>query len=279
MKTKSSLSAVAFFDRRVEIFLYICYPVDITVIINKPNEFDNMRRNVCTRAVGLLFIMTFLFGGNACGPSDDYVDEHEVRLMIREELRNFLTGDQILQLISNAIAEEINENRLRQLIIDELRNSITPEQIQQIIDEMAGGLLSEDEIRQIIKEETEKVSTGWEVIDVAVKKEDWQWNPETEQYGVIFDLPELTEFIYENGVQLGYVFIGQQGVDEVQKMLPYSFTYKELWDGETITYTETISCDFQLGNPSTVAFFIQVSDRVRADEYLTNYNFRIVLIW
>ena len=70
-------------------------------------------------------------------------------------------------------------------------------------------------------------------------------------------------------------FIGTQGVDEVQKMLPFVHTY---WDND-ILYTETISSDFMLGSPSTVAFYIQSSDLGRDDTILANYNFRVVLIW
>lgn len=242
-----------------------------------------MKRKPFIAIFSSLLVMTLLFGGYSCSSDDDYLTEQEVRLIIREELRNFLTEEQIVQLINSSVSSAISEDRLRQIIIEELKNSITPEQIQQIIDEMAGGLLTEEEIRRIIQEETEKVTTQWEVINFSVKKADWGWNENTEQYEVIFDFPELTEAVYEKGAAIGYIFIGTQGVDEVQKLLPYVFTYKEkLTNGETVTYTETVSCDFEYkpSSKSTVGFFIQASDRVRADENLpANYNFRIVLIW
>lgn len=123
--------------------------------------------------------------------------------------------------------------------------------------------------------------TQWDIVNITVKKANWEWINNAGRYEAVFDLPELTKFIYENGAQLGYVFIGQEGVDEVQKMLPFVHTYYEGEDEEgfPILYTETISCDFMYGSPSTVAFYIQASDLGRDDSILADYNFRIVLIW
>lgn len=141
--------------------------------------------------------------------------------------------------------------------------------------------IDEYEIRRMIEEAIRKNNqdlefTQWEIVNVSIKKSDWVWDNETGRYDVIVDLPELTEFIYENGAQLGYVYIGEQGVNEVQKMLPYVHTY---YDGEDDFYTETISCDFMYGSPSSAAFYIQASDLFRNDEILADYNFRIVLVW
>ena len=133
-----------------------------------------------------------------------------------------------------------------------------------------------DPVQQIDFNETQ-----WEIVNVSVKKSDWLWDDETSRYDALVDLPELTKFVYENGAQLGYVFIGEQGVNEVQKILPYVHTYYEGEDenGDEILYTETISCDFMYGSPSTAAFYIQASDLGRDDSILADYNFRIVLIW
>lgn len=144
--------------------------------------------------------------------------------------------------------------------------------------------LSEFEIRRIIEEEIRKNNqdlefTQWEIVPISVKKTDWEWFDDTGRYEAVYDLPELTKFIYEDGAQIGYVFIGEQGVNEVQKSLPYIHTYYEEDENGSIMYTETISCDYQLGSPSTVAFYIQGSDLGRADYNLADYNFRIVLVW
>lgn len=123
--------------------------------------------------------------------------------------------------------------------------------------------------------------TQWEIVNVSIKNGDWVWDNEVGRYEAIVDLPELTKFVYEKGVQIGYVFIGEQGVNEVQKILPYVHSYYEGEDadGKPILYTETISCDFMYGTPSTVAFYIQASDLGRDDSILSDYNFRVVLIW
>ena len=222
-----------------------------------------------------------LLGGYSCtSPSEDYVTEQELRSIIREELRGYLTQEQIIQLISNSIPPNVSEERIRQIITDELKGALTPAQIDQIIQAVGQGL-TEAQIREIIKQEVEKAATGWKIVNINVKKEDWKWNDEISQYEIIFDFPELTEFIYKDGATLGYVFIGTQGVDEVQKMLPYVNTYSAGTDneGNPITFTETISFDIQFGDPSTIAFFIKDSQLAKDPEAPQNYNFRIVLVW
>lgn len=236
-----------------------------------------MKRKFSTTFFTSVFIIGMLFGGYACTTStDDYVTEQELRTIIREELRNYLTQEQIIQLINN---QSLSESRIRQIIAEELKGALTQDQINQIINAVGQGL-SEAQIREIIKQETENIATGWKIVNISVKKEEWQWNDNAAQYETFADLPELTEFIYEEGAAIGYVFLGEQGVDEVQKLLPYINTYSGKNNaGETVYFTETISCDFQLGNPSTVGFFIKSSDLFKDPEAPQNYNFRVVLIW
>lgn len=137
-------------------------------------------------------------------------------------------------------------------------------------------------IEEALRENNQKLEfTQWKIVNITVKKDDWTWNDEenVKRYEAVYNLPELTEFIYEKGAVLGYVFIGEQDRDEVQKLLPYVHTY----DDADPPYTETISFDIQYKNKGavkpTVAFYIQASDLVQADDYLYDYNFRIVLIW
>ncbi len=146
--------------------------------------------------------------------------------------------------------------------------------------------IDEYEIRRMIEEAIRKNNqdlefTQWEIVNVSIKKSDWTWFDQTGRYEVLVDLPELTEFVYKNGAQLGYIFIRESGVNEVQKMLPYVHTYYEGEDdfGNEVIYTETISCDFMYGLPSSAAFYIQSSDLFRDDYLLADYNFRIVLVW
>ena len=134
----------------------------------------------------------------------------------------------------------------------------------------------DDPVQQIDFNETQL-----EMVPITIKRTDWIWDDVAERYEAVVNLPEMTKYVYENGIQLGYVFIGQQGVDEVQKLLPYVHTYYDGDDinGDPIIYTETISCDFMYGSPSTVAFYIQGSDLGSDDSILTDYNFRVVLLW
>jgi hypothetical protein len=148
--------------------------------------------------------------------------------------------------------------------------------------------LSELEVRRMIEEALRENNanlefTQWEIVNIEAKQSDWQWNEQERLYQAIYPLPELTEFIYENGAVLGYLFLGQQGVDEVQKILPYVHTYYSTDDGGNITetFTETISYDvmYQSGGNSDVAFFIQASDVYEDTTAPQTYNFRLVLIW
>jgi hypothetical protein len=148
--------------------------------------------------------------------------------------------------------------------------------------------LSELEVRRMIEEALRENNsnlefTQWEIVNIEAKQSDWQWNEQGRLYRAIYPLPELTEFIYENGAVLGYLFLGQQGEDEVQKILPYVHTYYSTDDGGNITetFTETISYDvmYQSGGNSDVAFFIQASDVYEDTTAPQTYNFRLVLIW
>lgn len=153
--------------------------------------------------------------------------------------------------------------------------------------------LNEAQVRRMIEEALDENNqnlpfTEWKILDYHALKSDWEWiqipgNPDAGRYQAIYDIPELSEKIYESGAVLGYVFIGKQGVDEVQKLLPFLYTYPITNEKEEVigAYTETISFDVQFApnKNSNIAFYIQASDLVRADDYLTDYNFRIVMIW
>ncbi|MDD4778260.1 MAG: hypothetical protein PHV53_08245 [Fermentimonas sp.] len=188
----------------------------------------------------LIVIFSLLFGGFACSVPDDYITEAEARRMIEQALRD--------QNPSNGLSQT---------------------EIQKLIDDA------------INKNNNSLEFTNWEIINLTVEQADWVWNENALQWEAIFDMPELTEFIYEQGAQLGYVFIGEQGVNEVQKLLPYVDTYYAGDDdfGNPVYFTETISVDYQFGNPSTVAFFIKDSQLAKDPDAPQLYNFRIVLIW
>lgn len=135
--------------------------------------------------------------------------------------------------------------------------------------------LTDYEVQQMINNSLEG---QWTIVNINVSKEDWIWNDNKSQWEAVKSLPELTSNIYEEGAQLAYSFLGTQGYDEVQKLLPY----EETWSyGNGNSFTETISCDYQLGNPSTVAFFIKdkESNLYKDPDAPQNYAFRIVLLY
>ncbi len=145
--------------------------------------------------------------------------------------------------------------------------------------------LTEYEVRQLIEQalrdhDKDMPFTNWDIIFFNVKKSDWKWNDMMSQWEAFGSIPELTEFIYEEGAALGYVFLSTDD-GEVQKPLPYLESYYDGDDeyGNPVFFTETISCDFSLGNPSTVGFFIKSNDLWKDNDAPTDYVFRVVLIW
>lgn len=133
--------------------------------------------------------------------------------------------------------------------------------------------LTHDDVQGMIDQ---SLNNQWTIVNINVSKTDWVWNDSKSQWEAIKSLPELTSNIYEQGAQLTYLFLGTQGSDEVQKLLPYVETWK---DANSNIFTETISCDYQLGSPSTVAFFIKESDLYKDPDAPQNYAFRIVLLY
>lgn len=122
--------------------------------------------------------------------------------------------------------------------------------------------------------------TQWKVVNIRVNKGDWKWNANQGQYEVVINLPELTEFIFNEGAVMAYIKFDANTKAPLPFSKTYSYTYTGT-DGKTYTgfYTEFIKCDFQVGKPSTVAFYIEASDLERADEYLEDKDFQVVLIW
>lgn len=147
--------------------------------------------------------------------------------------------------------------------------------------------LTEAQVRRMIEDALRENNkqlefTNWEIVNITVEEGQWHWDDQAKRYEAVYQLPELNEDIYEIGAVLGYVFIGEQNQNEVQKLLPYVQSYDEVEP----PYTETFSFDIQLKKDGklqpTVAFFIQASDLFGGTEFeksLPVYNFRLVMIW
>jgi hypothetical protein len=147
--------------------------------------------------------------------------------------------------------------------------------------------LTEAQVRRMIEEalrqNNEQLNfTEWKIVNITTEDGHWSWDDRDKRYKAVYELAGLNENIYKNGAVLGYVFIGEQNINEVQRLLPYVQSYG---DADPF-YTETISFDIQykkdgVEKPS-VAFYIQSSDLFGSEEmaeFLPSYNFRLVLIW
>lgn len=96
---------------------------------------------------------------------------------------------------------------------------------------------------------------------------------------MIRDIPELTPSIFSDGAAIAYIKTNATTKVALPYIKTYSYEYKT-GEGKILTgyYTETIKCNFQVGNPSTVTFYIEASDLGREDETLVDRDFQIVLI-
>lgn len=272
-----------------------------------------MLRGQLNPVVVFLLFSVILLGSFSCSNDDlpdDYLTKEEVARLIEDALRknNSLSEEEVLRLIQEALDNnrgnltEADVIRLIQEALGDSTNNLTEAQVRRLIEEAlknSGNNLSEKELHDLIEKivAENNADLGFsqlKIVPILVtatpendqwQPGDWQWSEEFNRYEAVFELPELSETIYEKGAVLGYVFIGEKDQDEVQKLLPFVNTYDLRDDSGAIveTYTETISFDIQYKlngavKPS-VAFFIQASDLARADEYLQDYNFRLVLVW
>jgi hypothetical protein len=123
------------------------------------------------------------------------------------------------------------------------------------------------------------IETAWNIENFNVTASQWSWNSNLNRWEAIRQLPAIDEFIYEDGVVHGFIFLGTQGVDEVQTPLPYIRSFLEdNGQGGVIDFTETISFEYShLTN--RITFYIEPSDGFQDQNARQNYNFRIVMIW
>jgi len=119
------------------------------------------------------------------------------------------------------------------------------------------------------------VETAWNIENFTVNASDWSWSPANKRWEAVKQLEFIDDFIYEDGAVIGYVFLGEQNVNEVQVQLPYLKSY-ELNDGSK--FTETISYEYSLLT-HRVTFSIAPSDGIEDTDAKATYNFRIVMIW
>lgn len=115
-------------------------------------------------------------------------------------------------------------------------------------------------------------ATGYDSQGKKIDK--WEWNPNTRRYQCIInisgDFAKLDEFIYNNGNAIGYVFWGEQYVDETQNLMPY---YDDVWNANLWYDTSLLGKD----RIYEVAFYFQWADGRQEAPPL--YNLKLALFW
>lgn len=131
--------------------------------------------------------------------------------------------------------------------------------------------LSERDIQQMIDN---SLNGQWQIVPVEIAGGDWQvFENEFESYHwVTVELPELTDYIFDEGLVHAYYKFD----NNAKTGLPY---VKTTVGNDGIPYTETYSCDFVLGNPSTATFHLEASDAGLYDGNPPAASFQIILIW
>lgn len=120
------------------------------------------------------------------------------------------------------------------------------------------------------------VETAWDIQDYEVRSSDWSWDPDLERWEAVRQMDYIDEFIYESGAVIGYVFLGEQNIDEVQTQLPY--TRRVYVDNGTF-FTETLGYEYSLLT-KRVTFYIEPADGIEDPVAARDgYVFRLVLIW
>src|SRR5690554_5737609 len=76
--------------------------------------------------------------------------------------------------------------------------------------------LSDREVQQMIDD---SLNGQWQIIPVAINNTDWQWyeNEFEGYYAVTVDLPELTDYIFDEGAALAYFKFN----NDTKTALPY----------------------------------------------------------
>ena len=116
--------------------------------------------------------------------------------------------------------------------------------------------------------------TQWKPINIPVKATDWKLveNATETFYEATYNVPELTTFVFDKGAVVAYYKFNENS----KTTLPF---VKTTVGTDGIPYTETYSCDFNLGNPSTVTFYIEASDAGKYNGNPPAANFQLILIW
>lgn len=128
-------------------------------------------------------------------------------------------------------------------------------------------------------DDSPEITSDW--VSISVRATDWEWVEENDlgegYYMARKSVPELTNYIYNNGVITAYTVFD----DGTMTALPFlkSYGYDVQYPDGTIGreyYTEYIGFDFYVGE---IIFVLEVSDLQRADDYLIDRTFEVRMAW
>jgi hypothetical protein len=119
---------------------------------------------------------------------------------------------------------------------------------------------------------------NWWIGNFTISANQWELvngvNALNSYYRAEVQVPQLTEFVYENGNVFVYMFQNVNGT-EVQTLLPFVVPYGEASGSEEFLWTEMYACDFAVGS---VVFYVNYSDFFTENKPPAT-SFRIVLNW
>lgn len=123
-------------------------------------------------------------------------------------------------------------------------------------------------------------STQWKIINLTVPTGNWELASNDDDtnpyYYATFDVPELDDFIYDQGLTKCYIEFNRGTDNAYQQELPYVRHFEAYNDNnEQIIWTQTVDYDFGIG---FVNVYVTFSDFF-VDERPETMDFRLVLMW
>ncbi|MDR2361835.1 MAG: hypothetical protein LBD91_03820 [Prevotellaceae bacterium] len=123
---------------------------------------------------------------------------------------------------------------------------------------------------------TQKESTQWTVKTITVRATEWilsgRPNELNSYYYVDKSISELTSFVFNEGVVIGYIRID----NDIKNPLPYVLHKGEADAYGEYLWTQTFDFDFSPGN---VRFYVTFSNFMTGELHPETETFDIVLMW
>lgn len=124
---------------------------------------------------------------------------------------------------------------------------------------------------------------NYKIIDLQVNQNEWGYSnmPDNNYFTALFDIPELTQHIYDNGLIQVYREYNTGTTDAVQQLLPMTRhkEYQIEGTGEWGFFTETVDYEYGLGFLNifyTASDFDYELDKTFVPESM---HFRLVIMW